>query len=90
MSLRPVMTNEHSPQRMHLLAVVVVEPEATSSVLMVQCSRHAIPPAITVNLTDRRAHDLDVGLDDQVPSVLTRRRLGTILAHTLREMVDRH
>jgi len=28
------------------------EPEATSSSLMVQCSQHVIPPAITANLTD--------------------------------------
>jgi len=42
----------------HLLIDDRFEPEATSSLLMVQCSRHAIPPAIEVDLTDQQAHDL--------------------------------
>jgi len=47
---------------------------------MVQCSnRHVIPPAIKVDLTDRPAHDLGVGLDVQASAVLTGQRLGTIL-----------
>ena len=80
MILGPVQTDKH------LLAhcvscrlVSVVEPEATTGSLMVQCSRHVIPPAITANLTNRPAHDLDLGLNTQRISVLTDRRLGTIL-----------
>jgi hypothetical protein len=57
---------------------------------MVQCSQHVIPPAITVNLTDRRAHGLEVDLHDLIPIVLTRQRLGTILTHTTSRMVDPH
>ena len=48
---------------------------------MVQCSRHVIPPAITANLTDRPAHDLDLELNAQRCEVLTGQRLGTILPH---------
>jgi hypothetical protein len=54
------MTHEHHPHR-RLLAKRF-EPEATSSSLMVQCSRHVIPPAIQVHLTDRQAHDLALEL----------------------------
>jgi hypothetical protein len=46
---------------------------------MVQCSKHVIPPAITANLTNRPAHDLDLGLNTQLFTVLTGQRLGTIL-----------
>jgi hypothetical protein len=67
--------------------VIEFEPEATSSPLMVQCSRHVIPPAIKGLLTDRPAHDLEVGLDALRQSVLTGRRLGTILTSNS-EMVD--
>jgi hypothetical protein len=46
---------------------------------MVQCSQHVIPPAITIDLTDRPAHDLVIGLNARARGVLTGRRLGTIL-----------
>ena len=61
--LGPVMAHEHLPH-LHLLiaADTTVEPEATSGSLMVQCSRHVIPPVVEVRLTDQRAHDLGVGL----------------------------
>jgi len=29
---------------------------------MVQCSEHVIPPVVRVDLTDRQAHDLDLGV----------------------------
>jgi hypothetical protein len=83
------MTDEHSSQRAPP-GRRVVEPEATTSVLMVQCSQHVIPPAITVNLTNRQAHDLGVDLDDQGTAVLTRRRLGTILTRSRSGMIDAH
>jgi hypothetical protein len=57
---------------------------------MVQCSRHVIPPAITANLTDRPAHDLDLELNAQRDKVLTGRRLGTILADHSVQKVDPH
>jgi len=57
---------------------------------MVQCSRHVIPPAITANLTDRPAHDLDLRLNAQLGKVLTGRRLGTILHAPSEPMVDPH
>ena len=57
---------------------------------MVQCSRHVIPPAIQVNLTDQQAHDLDLGLNAQRHTVLTCRRLGTSLTHSTDEVVDPH
>jgi hypothetical protein len=53
-----------------------VEPEDPSSFLMVQCSRHDIPPAVEGDLTDRPGHDLDVGLEALAVAVLTRRWLG--------------
>jgi len=56
---------------------------------MVQCSRHVIPPAIEGLLTDRPAHDLDLGLDAQALQVLTGRRLRTILTPRSK-MVDPH
>jgi len=56
---------------------------------MVQCSRHVIPPAIKGLLTDRPAHDLEVGLNALRQSVLTGRRLGTILTSNGEE-VDPH
>ena len=46
---------------------------------MVQCSRHVIPPAVQVDLTDQQAHGLGVGLNALLESVLTHQRLGTIL-----------
>jgi hypothetical protein len=46
---------------------------------MVQCSRHVIPPAVQVDLTDQQAHALDLGLDALPLSVLTCQWLGTIL-----------
>lgn len=55
---------------------------------MVQCSQHVIPPAIQVILTNRPAHDLAVGLDVPRDTVLTGRRLGTILHY--RKTVDPH
>jgi hypothetical protein len=57
---------------------------------MVQCSRHAIPPAIQVNLTDRQAHDLGVGLNTLREPVLPRRPLGTSLTRSAAEVVDPH
>jgi hypothetical protein len=49
---------------------------------MVQCSKHVIPPAITANLANRPAHDLELGLNTQRVPVLTNRRLRTsLLAH---------
>ena len=61
MRFGPIVADEHSAHR-YLLIVVRFEPEATSSLLMDQCSQHAIPPAITVNLTDQQAHDLTLEL----------------------------
>jgi hypothetical protein len=55
---------------------------------MVQCSQHVIPPAIMIDLTDRSAHDLDLGLNTQRETVLTDQRLGTIL-HAHRTQHDR-
>ena len=55
---------------------------------MVQCSKHVIPPAITANLTNRPAHDLDLGLNTPPKTVLTDQRLGTILP-VLNEPNDR-
>ena len=46
---------------------------------MVQCSRHVIPPAIKVDLTDQPAHDLALELEVLRQTVLTGWRLGTIL-----------
>ncbi len=46
---------------------------------MVKCSKHVIPPAIQVNLTDQPAHDLGVGLTVQPRRVLSDRRLRTSL-----------
>jgi len=46
---------------------------------MVQCSKHAIPPAIEGLLTDQPAHDLGLELNVQGRTVLTDQRLGTIL-----------
>ncbi|WP_188584456.1 hypothetical protein [Egicoccus halophilus] len=46
---------------------------------MVQCSKHVIPPAIKVDLTDQPAHDLAVELEVLRHTVLTDRRLSTIL-----------
>jgi hypothetical protein len=57
---------------------------------MVQCSRHVIPPAIQVNLTDWQAHDLALGLYAQLNKVLTRQRLGTSLTDSAAEVVDPH
>ena len=43
------------------------------------------------DLTDRQAHDLDLGLDQTLRrSVLTRRRLGTSLTRQTGEVVDPH
>lgn len=47
------------------------EPEDPSSPLIVQCSVHAIPPAITGNLTTWPGHDLDVELQALLSAVLT-------------------
>ena len=83
MVLGPVQTDEHlAPSAPPRCLVVDVEPEATSSSLMVQCSKHVIPPAITANLTNRPAHDLDLELNAQRRKVLTGQRLGTILPAT--------
>jgi hypothetical protein len=57
---------------------------------MVQCSQHVIPPAITANLTDRPAHDLDVELTTLRGAVLTGQRLGTILTDHTNRMVEPH
>jgi uncharacterized protein YoxC len=62
------------------------EPEATSSSLMVQYSKHVIPPAITANLTNRPAHDLALGLNTQRRTVLTGQRLDP---DTIAEASDR-
>jgi hypothetical protein len=43
---------------------------------MDQCSRHDIPPAISVDLADRPGHALDIGLDALLTKVLTGQRLG--------------
>jgi hypothetical protein len=56
---------------------------------MVQCSQHVIPPAITADLTDQQAHDLDVGLNVRRAEVLTHWQLGTILPIN-RRTVDPH
>jgi hypothetical protein len=57
---------------------------------MVQCSKHVIPPAVQVDLTNRPAHDLVLELQAQRATVLTNRRLRTILNHQTIEMVDTH
>jgi hypothetical protein len=44
----------------------------------------------TVDLTDRRAHDLAVGLEALDKRVLTRQRLGTSLTRSPNEVVDPH
>jgi hypothetical protein len=50
---------------------------------MDQCSGHDIPPAVDP-LTDRRGHDLELGLPLALPErVLTRRRLGTSMPYGL-------
>ena len=56
---------------------------------MVQCSKHVIPPAITVHLTNRPAHDLVLGLNAQRRLVLTGQRLGTSLTDSA-TLVDPH
>jgi hypothetical protein len=56
---------------------------------MVQCSKHVIPPAITVHLTNRPAHDLAVGLNAQRLLMLTDQRLGTSLTDSV-PLVDPH
>jgi hypothetical protein len=43
-----------------------------------------------VDLTDQRAHDLDLELEVLLSTVLTRRRLGTILTRSATEAVDPH
>lgn len=53
---------------------------------MVQCSKHVIPPAITIDLTHRPAHDLDLGLNVQPHTVLTGQRLATILDPKVRKV----
>jgi hypothetical protein len=52
-------------------------------------SGNVIPPAIKVDLTDRQAHDLEIGLEALRAKVLTRQRLGTILTQA-DEAVDPH
>jgi hypothetical protein len=49
---------------------------------MVQCSKHVIPAALEVDLTNQLAHDLDVGLQARGTTVLTSQRLGTTLTPT--------
>lgn len=58
---------------------------------MDQCSkRHAIPPAITINPTNRPAHDLGVELEVLRLSVLTSQRLTTTLTERSIKVVDSH
>jgi len=83
------VTHEHLAHS-HLLIVDGFEPEATSRELMVQCSRHVIPPAIQVHLTDHQAHDLAVELNAPSLPVLTCQRLSTSLAHEPSKVVDPH
>src|SRR5829696_7859729 len=45
MRFGPVVTDEH-PSHHTSRSVVFFEPEATSSLLMVQCSKHVIPPVV--------------------------------------------
>jgi len=85
--LSPVVTHEHL-RHWHLL-IDGRELEATSSPLMVQCSKHVIPPAIEADLTDQAAHDLGLGLTVLPLIVLTDRRLRTILTLS-GKMVDPH
>ena len=89
MVLGPVQANEH-PHQQPPPQSIRASPEATTSSLMVQCSRHVIPPAVTANLTDRPAHDLGVELNAQRHPVLTDLRLRTILPLNGNEMVDPH
>jgi hypothetical protein len=49
---------------------------------MVQCSRHVIPAALEVGLTNQPAHDLALRLEVQALLVLTGQRLGTTLTPT--------
>jgi hypothetical protein len=49
---------------------------------MDQCSnRQAIPPAITISLTNQPAHDLGPGLQVLRHTVLTSQQLRTIIAN---------
>lgn len=57
---------------------------------MVQCSKHVIPPVVQVDLTDRPAHDLELGLNARLHTVLTDQRLGTSLTDSTSEVVDPH
>jgi len=57
---------------------------------MVQCSKHVIPPAIPIDLTDQQAHDLDVELQTRGPTVLTCQRLRTSLTRQASQVVDPH
>ena len=61
-----------------------------SRLLMVQCSKHVIPPAIKADLTNRPAHDLGIGLNVQLQTVLTGQRLGTILSAHANRTIDSH
>ncbi len=68
----------------------VLEPEATSTFLMVQCSRHVIPPVVEVDLADQQAHGLGRKLGAQFCRVLTCWRLGHILLNRILQAVDPH
>jgi hypothetical protein len=89
MILGPVTTDEH-PGHHHVVVVTPLEPEATSSLPMVQCSKHVMPRAIQVDLADQQPHDPERELHVPRTSVPTRWRLGTILTRDANEVVDPH
>jgi hypothetical protein len=57
---------------------------------MVQCSRHATPPAVSVILTDQQGHDLGLRLKAWADEVLTYWRLRDSLARRSSSAVDPH
>ena len=59
----------------HLTSSFSSEPEELRSALMDQCSRHDIPPAVSL-LTNRTGHDLVLGIMSRGPRVIIARRLG--------------
>ena len=63
MRLSPVMTHEHHRHPHLPVATSEIEPEVTSSSLMVQCSKHVSHQPSEVNFTSQQAHHLDVELE---------------------------
>jgi hypothetical protein len=68
----------HSHKEHLTSSLVFSEPEEFRSDLMVQCSRHDTPPAVSL-LTNRAGHDLVIGISSREQIVVTVRRLETSL-----------